>query len=276
MIDLASAYIYPREYNMPTRDEILQAVSTLFIARLNSIHVLSFFVTNKLILLEKFKSVYQAIGPRPIHEGILNTIAKEPDNLNRFNSQHLSWDTINRRSVQTHTDIIRSYDLTIHAERRIWKILQNDPGEKKARIFDEALRDIQTLQCLPACVLDALHLGAHQSGFLNEAVIALGVYMTEISNYQITLPQSGVARRLQFSIKNRSVEIEDECEWHEVTAPQASPGGSALDRAHVSLRKPLVLTYRYTLSADRNNQVSHQIKELFLRNDHAVRALIPK
>jgi hypothetical protein len=261
---------------MPARDEIVAAVSTLLIAKLNSISVLCFFVSNRFLLQQKFKSIYHAIGPRPIHEGILKMIAKEPDNLNRFNSQHLSWNTINRRSAQTQTDITRSYDLIISAERKTWKILQNDVGEKKARIFDEALRDIQSMQCLPACVLDALHLGAHQSGFLNEAVIALGVYMTEISNYQITLPQSGVVRRLQFSIKNREVEIEDECQWHEVAAPQVSAGGSSLDRAHVTLQKPLILTYRYTLGADKNNQVSHQINELFLKNDHAVRALIPQ
>lgn len=276
MVELESEHIYPREYTMPSSNELIEALTTLLIQRLNSVSVLYFFIAHKSSLIHLFKPVYTAIGSRPIHEGILKTIAEEPDNHNRFNSRHLTWEGINRNLNQTHIDITRSYDLTITAQGHTWKIREADTGTRKAEIYDAALRSIQQMQCLPPCVLDALYLGAHQSGFLNEAVIALGVYMMKSSNDCMTLPQSGVERRLKFLVANQTLQITDCCQWHDIVVPLLTGEGDALEREQVHMKKGLTLIYRYTLSAGKNNQISHQIKELSLKNEPLAKALVPK
>lgn len=276
MIDFVSDYIYPREFNLPSREDILKAVVTLLTTHLDLSPVLHFLVLNKTELVRDLTPVYRAIGPRPIHEGVLKRIATEPDDHSQFNSRHIPSSEINRRSMQLRTDMLRSHDLTITAEGQTWKIRESDAGDKKFETYETALSSLKEMECLPACVLDALRLGAHQSGFLNEAVIALGVYINDVTHNEVTLPQQGVHRSMQFTVKNRQVEVLDQCEWHEVGAPLHSPGGSNLDRAHVTLSKPLSMCYRYTLAADNKNKLSHQIKEIFVKNEHRVRALATK
>lgn len=265
---------YYTQYNLPTYDEILKAVTTLMIARLNSPALLFFFLKHKQRLEKGFKPVYDAIGPCPLHKGVLQRIASEPFDHGILNSQNISWSEISRRTAQSHTDILRSYDMTIRSGLQRWSIDEKEPGEKKAVKFDECLEYLQKKQLLPACVLDALHLGTNQSGFLNEAVIALGVYITEISDHQITLPQSGVKRSLRFTIRNGQVEVKDTCRWREVGAPVKANGLSILEREHVQLTKPLVLTYRYLLKADEKNRLCHQITQISLRNEDKTKAVL--
>jgi hypothetical protein len=272
-IDLFKEPLYPVEYMLPRFQELIQAVSLLFIAHLNSPVSLYFLVKNQSLLKELLLSVYQAIASTPIHEGVLRQMAAEPPNYNQYDSQHLSWDEIKEQSHKTHKDITRSPNLTIKAGRELWEIQEDKNGADKEKLFQEAMNSLQRMNTLPRVVLDALQLGAHQSGFLNEAVIAVGVYVNEMTNYQITLPQSGIRRWLNFTVINNYVEVTDRCEWHEITAPLRSPGGSELDVTRVSLRKPLTLIYRYELSENNQHRLSHQIKELSLRHESKIKKL---
>jgi len=272
-IDIFKETVYPVEYKLPPSQELIQAVSVLLIAHLNSPVSLYFMLKNQALLKEILMPIYQAIGSNPIHEGVLRQMAAEPPNHNQYDSQHMSQEEIKEQSYNTHKDITRSPNLTIKAGRTLWEIEEDAKGSDKEKLFQDAMDSLQKMNTLPRVVLDALQLGAHQSGFLNEAVIATGAYVNEMTNYQIALPQSGIHRCLNFTVINHYVTVVDRCEWHEVSAPLRSPGGSELDVTRVTLRKPLTLIYRYELSEDNKHRLSHQIKELSLTHEGKIKKL---
>ncbi len=272
-IDLYEQSLYPIEYKLPRRLELTQAVALLLIAHLNSSMTLYFLVKNEAFLKESLSLVYQAMGPHPIHAGVLKKMASEPPNYRQFDSQHLSWDKIKEQSHKTHKDITRSPHLTIRAGRQHWEIQEDKKGVEKEQVFQQAMSSLQGMNTLPRVVLDALQLGAHQSGFLNEAVIAAGVYVNEMTDYSVTLPQSGIRRRLNFTVIDDHVEVTDHCEWHEVCAPLRSPGGSELDVRRVALSKPFTLHYRYELREGAGRRLFHQIKELKVEHESRIKKL---
>lgn len=275
---------YPTRYPMPSANDIRAQVEPLLLTNLKHSDVLYFLLLHSHRLKHLFKTVYHHIGEKPIKLGVLRCIAREPFDYNQLDTRRLTWREIRNQTERMLKDIQRSFDVEIRMGWSTWRISSQSPGEDKAKLFYDALSRMQTREhvSLPDCVLDAINLGAHQSGFMNEAIIPVVMYINEKwqrinkqhfgGNSSAMLPQTGVTRKIIFEVKNGKVFVTDTCTWTNLIFEQEvyREGRLIPDADCLTLQQPLQMRYEYKLSADENGELCHRIRSITLANEGAL------